>query len=172
MRSFKAPAVLFSDQCRSSRYPVSHSVYRRASFEAMEAGDATRVADALTTAANKSFNSVESLGEALIAREAARVELRNLTARLTYPLWVGDPLSLRGTDAADRRRRVWGGGSRGSTEHIAASMLARNVGVDPKKVNYVAFRGGLDVPPVMGSRGNRNGPMRPCSAQSNCPGRH
>jgi putative tricarboxylic transport membrane protein len=36
----------------------------------------------------------------------------------------------------------WGGGSRGSTEHIAASMLARHVGVDPKKVNYVAFRGG------------------------------
>ena len=36
----------------------------------------------------------------------------------------------------------WGGGSRGSTEHIAASMLARNVGVDPKKINYVAFRGG------------------------------
>jgi putative tricarboxylic transport membrane protein len=36
----------------------------------------------------------------------------------------------------------WGGGSRGSTEHISASMLARQVGVDPKKVNYVAFRGG------------------------------
>ena len=36
----------------------------------------------------------------------------------------------------------WGGGSRGSTEHIAAAMLARNVGVDAKKVNYVAFRGG------------------------------
>jgi putative tricarboxylic transport membrane protein len=36
----------------------------------------------------------------------------------------------------------WGGGSRGSTEHISASMLARAVGVDPKKVNYVAFRGG------------------------------
>jgi putative tricarboxylic transport membrane protein len=36
----------------------------------------------------------------------------------------------------------WGGGSRGSTEHISASMLARGVGVDPKKVNYVAFRGG------------------------------
>ena len=36
----------------------------------------------------------------------------------------------------------FGGGSRGSTEHIAASMLARAVGVDPKKVNYVAFRGG------------------------------
>jgi putative tricarboxylic transport membrane protein len=36
----------------------------------------------------------------------------------------------------------WGGGSRGSTEHIAAAMLARSVGVDPKKINYVAFRGG------------------------------
>ena len=36
----------------------------------------------------------------------------------------------------------WGGGSKGSTEHIAASMLAGKVGVDPKKVNYVAFRGG------------------------------
>ncbi len=36
----------------------------------------------------------------------------------------------------------FGGGSRGSTEHIAACMLARAAGVDPKKVNYVAFRGG------------------------------
>jgi len=36
----------------------------------------------------------------------------------------------------------WGGGSRGTTEHICASMLATKVGVDPKKVNYVAFRGG------------------------------
>ena len=36
----------------------------------------------------------------------------------------------------------WGGGSRGSTEHIAAAMLAREVGVDPSKINYVPFRGG------------------------------
>ena len=36
----------------------------------------------------------------------------------------------------------WGGGSRGSTEHIAAAMLARDVGVDATKVNYVPFRGG------------------------------
>ena len=36
----------------------------------------------------------------------------------------------------------WGGGSRGSTEHIAAAMLAREVGVDAAKINYVAFRGG------------------------------
>ena len=36
----------------------------------------------------------------------------------------------------------WGGGSRGSTEHIAAAMIARQVGVDATKINYVAFRGG------------------------------
>ncbi|MBC5766593.1 tripartite tricarboxylate transporter substrate binding protein [Ramlibacter albus] len=43
---------------------------------------------------------------------------------------------------ADPGSVKWGGGSRGSTEHISACMLARAVGVDPKKVNYVAFRGG------------------------------
>lgn len=36
----------------------------------------------------------------------------------------------------------WGGGSRGSTEHIAAAMIAREVGVDATKINYVPFRGG------------------------------
>jgi putative tricarboxylic transport membrane protein len=36
----------------------------------------------------------------------------------------------------------WGGGSRGSTEHIAAAMIAQKVGADPTKINYVAFRGG------------------------------
>ena len=36
----------------------------------------------------------------------------------------------------------WGGGSAGSTEHVAIAMLAREVGVDPMKINYVPFRGG------------------------------
>ncbi len=36
----------------------------------------------------------------------------------------------------------WGGGSRGATEHIAAAMLARDVGVDAARINYVPFRGG------------------------------
>ncbi len=36
----------------------------------------------------------------------------------------------------------WGGGSRGATEHIAAAMLARQIGVDATKINYVPFRGG------------------------------
>ncbi len=36
----------------------------------------------------------------------------------------------------------WAGGSRGATEHIAAAMLALQVGVDAAKINYVPFRGG------------------------------
>lgn len=36
----------------------------------------------------------------------------------------------------------WGGGSRGSTEHIAAAQIAQAVGVSAAKINYVPFRGG------------------------------
>jgi putative tricarboxylic transport membrane protein len=36
----------------------------------------------------------------------------------------------------------WGGGSSGSTEHIAAAMVARAVGVNPIRINYVASDGG------------------------------
>ncbi len=36
----------------------------------------------------------------------------------------------------------WGGGSRGSTEHIAIHMLARALGVPSRQINYVPFRGG------------------------------
>lgn len=36
----------------------------------------------------------------------------------------------------------WGGGSRGSTEHIAVHMLARLLGVPARAINYVPFRGG------------------------------
>lgn len=36
----------------------------------------------------------------------------------------------------------WGGGSRGSTEHIAVHMIAKAMGVPPHRINYVPFRGG------------------------------
>lgn len=36
----------------------------------------------------------------------------------------------------------WGGGSAGGTDHILAGMIARAVGVEPAKVNYVAYKGG------------------------------
>ena len=36
----------------------------------------------------------------------------------------------------------WGGGSAGGTDHILAGLIAKAVGVDPAKVNYVPFKGG------------------------------
>ena len=36
----------------------------------------------------------------------------------------------------------WGGGSRGSSEHLTAAMVAHAVGTDASKINYLAFRGG------------------------------
>ncbi|HYG56310.1 MAG TPA: tripartite tricarboxylate transporter substrate binding protein [Burkholderiales bacterium] len=36
----------------------------------------------------------------------------------------------------------WGGGSAGGTDHILVGLIAKEVGVDPAKVNYVAFKGG------------------------------
>jgi putative tricarboxylic transport membrane protein len=72
-------------------------------------------------------------------------------ARLTseynvFVLPASSPLKTMG-DVVEQMKKdpgsvKWGGGSRGSTEHIAAAMIARAVGVDPAKINYVAFRGG------------------------------
>ncbi len=42
-----------------------------------------------------------------------------------------DPASVR-----------WGGGSKGSTEHVAAAMIARHAGVPASGLNYLAFAGG------------------------------
>lgn len=36
----------------------------------------------------------------------------------------------------------WGGGSRGSVDHISIAQLAKLSGVDPAKINYVPFQGG------------------------------
>jgi putative tricarboxylic transport membrane protein len=36
----------------------------------------------------------------------------------------------------------WGGGSAGGTDQILAGLLADAVGVDPRRVNYIAFAGG------------------------------
>ena len=37
---------------------------------------------------------------------------------------------------------AWGGGSAGGSDHILAGMIAKASGVEPAKVNYVAFKGG------------------------------
>jgi putative tricarboxylic transport membrane protein len=43
---------------------------------------------------------------------------------------------------ADPGSVSWGGGSAGGTDHILAGMIAQAVGVDPSKVNYIAYAGG------------------------------
>ena len=43
---------------------------------------------------------------------------------------------------ADPGKVSWGGGSAGGTDHILVGLIAKEVGVDPKKINYVAFKGG------------------------------
>lgn len=36
----------------------------------------------------------------------------------------------------------WGGGSKGSIDHLSVAMIAREAGVDVAKINYVPFKGG------------------------------
>jgi putative tricarboxylic transport membrane protein len=36
----------------------------------------------------------------------------------------------------------WGGGSAGGTDHITVGLIAKAAGVDPTKINYIAFSGG------------------------------
>jgi putative tricarboxylic transport membrane protein len=43
---------------------------------------------------------------------------------------------------ADPGSVSWAGGSAGGTDHIAVGLVAKAVGVDPTKINYIAFSGG------------------------------
>ncbi len=47
---------------------------------------------------------------------------------------------------ADPQKVSWAGGSAGGTDHIAAGLIAKAIGVDPTKVNYIAFSGGGEIP--------------------------
>jgi putative tricarboxylic transport membrane protein len=45
----------------------------------------------------------------------------------------------------------WGGGSAGGTDHILVGMIAKAVGADVSKINYVPFKGGGDsIPQIVG----------------------
>jgi putative tricarboxylic transport membrane protein len=91
------------------------------------------------------------LGGLITARSPISITQATPIARLTsewnvFVLPAGSPFKNM-KDVVEAMRKdpasvKFGGGSRGSTEHIAACMLARKIGVDPKKVNYIAFRGG------------------------------
>jgi len=43
---------------------------------------------------------------------------------------------------ADPGAVSWAGGSAGGTDHIAVGLIAKAAGVDPTKINYIAFSGG------------------------------
>lgn len=43
---------------------------------------------------------------------------------------------------ADPGKVSWGGGSAGGTDHILVGLVAKAIGADPAKINYVPFKGG------------------------------
>ena len=53
------------------------------------------------------------------ALKRAPSALRGLVARLTYPLWVGEPLFVRGAGAKDHRMRIWAADRHG---HLCGEM--------------------------------------------------
>lgn len=91
------------------------------------------------------------LGGLITGKSPVSLSQATPIARLTseynvFVLPAGSPLKSM-KDVIEQMKRdpgsvKWGGGSRGSTEHIAAAMIARDVGIDASKINYVAFRGG------------------------------
>ncbi|MDB6001674.1 MAG: C4-dicarboxylate transporter substrate-binding protein, partial [Rhizobacter sp.] len=112
-----------------------------AQFTAANKGDATALL---------SMGSV-MLGGILTSKSTVSLEQVTPLARLTteYNVFVvpaDSPFKTMKDVVAQLKKDPgsvkWGGGSRGTTEHIAAVMIARAAGVDPTKVNYVAFRGG------------------------------
>jgi putative tricarboxylic transport membrane protein len=64
----------------------------------------------------------------------------------TFVVQADSPLKSM-KDVVDRMRRdagsiKWGGGSKGSVDHLSVAMLARAVGVPVEGLNYVPFKGG------------------------------
>lgn len=54
---------------------------------------------------------------------------------------------------ADPGSVSWGGGSAGGTDHIAVGLLAKAAGVDPTKINYIAYSGGGEaLAAILGSQ--------------------
>lgn len=91
------------------------------------------------------------VGGIYLSRSPVNLDMVTPVARLTseYEVIVvpaNSPIKTMGDLVkqlkADPGKVSWGGGSAGGTDHILAGLIARAVGVDPKRVNYVAFKGG------------------------------
>ncbi|MFM2355514.1 MAG: hypothetical protein RLZZ528_1250 [Pseudomonadota bacterium] len=112
-----------------------------AQFAADSAGDPTKlivggyvmVGAILTNAAPVTLKDVTPIArltgdtEAIVVPAASDIQtLADLVAKLQ----------------ADPGAVSWAGGSAGGVDHITVGLLAKAAGVDPTKVNYVAFSGG------------------------------
>ncbi|MFN4205112.1 MAG: Bug family tripartite tricarboxylate transporter substrate binding protein [Agrobacterium albertimagni] len=54
---------------------------------------------------------------------------------------------------ADPGSVSWAGGSAGGTDHIGAGLIAKAAGVDPTKINYIAYSGGGEaLAAILGSQ--------------------
>ncbi|HSO06637.1 MAG TPA: tripartite tricarboxylate transporter substrate-binding protein [Pelomicrobium sp.] len=55
---------------------------------------------------------------------------------------IKDMKELAAKFKADPGSVSWAGGSAGGSDHILAGLIAKDLGVEPSKVNYVPFKGG------------------------------
>jgi putative tricarboxylic transport membrane protein len=112
-----------------------------AQFSSTAAGDASQlivggyvmVGAILTNASPVSLADVTPIarltGEAVGIAVAASSPIQN----------IGELVEMM---KADPGSVSWGGGSAGGVDHITVGLLAKAAGVDPTKINYVAFAGG------------------------------
>jgi putative tricarboxylic transport membrane protein len=88
-----------------------------------------------------------------IEMSKAPISLRNATpiARLfadTLILVVPTASKIQSLDDVIKQLKAnpgsvsWGGGSRGSVDHIMVGLIAKAAGIDPTKANYIPFAGG------------------------------
>ena len=88
-----------------------------------------------------------------IEMSKAPISLRNATpiARLfadTLILVVPTASKIQSLDDVIKQLKAnpgsvsWGGGSRGSVDHIMVGLIAKEAGIDPTKANYIPFAGG------------------------------
>lgn len=73
-----------------------------------------------------------------VARLTSEYEVVVVPANSPYKT-IGDLVKVF---KADPGKVSWGGGSAGGTDHILAGLIAKAVGADPARVNYVPFKGG------------------------------
>ncbi|RTL66304.1 MAG: tripartite tricarboxylate transporter substrate binding protein [Hyphomicrobiales bacterium] len=102
-------------------------------------GDAVMVAGLVmvgSLVANKSPVSMKDLTP--VARLTSEYEV--VVVNAASPLKT--MADLVATFKADPAKVSWAGGSAGGTDHILAGLIAKSLGIDARKVSYVAYAGG------------------------------